>query len=230
MHPFTVRASRHSYKRATILILAIWLVSCGIAAPQAWIATTKDIPPYKYCLENWTRHGGEMGNRVYTVVAFVVLFAIPIVVICVSYAIIMRNLWQPEHVLTNQQVRVTENEEQVSRKFRLTAHGAKKKRKTTYMLLTVIVVFLICMLPFQIIILINAFITVSPSDAFNVAIKMSSVLAVCSMACNPFIYSFFSEKFRRAFLGVFKCRCDDDSQLANTQSSIILLSSTILRK
>ena len=103
----------------------------------------------------------------------------------------MRNLWQLEHVLTNQQARVTENEEQVSRKFRLTVHGAEKKRKTTYMLLTVIVVFLICMLPFQIIILINAFITVSPLDAFNVVIKISSVLAVCSMACNPFIYSFF---------------------------------------
>ena len=153
-----------------------------------------------------------MGNRVYTVVAFVVLFAIPIVVICVSYAIIMRNLWQPEHVLTNQQARVTENEERGSHKIRETIYGAKKKRKTTYMLLTVIVVFLICMLPFQIIILINAFITVSPSDAFNVAIKMSSVLAACSVACNPFIYSFFSAKYRKAFLDVFKCRCEDDSQ------------------
>ena len=95
VHPFTVRASRHSYKRTTILILAIWLVSCEIAAPQAWIATTKDIPSHKHCVEDWTRHGGEMGNRVYTVVAFVVLFAILIVVICITYAIIMRNLWQP---------------------------------------------------------------------------------------------------------------------------------------
>ena len=154
------------------------------------IVTTTDIPPYRYCTEDWTGYGGERGNRIYTVVAFVVLFTIPIVVICVSYAIIMRKLWQPEHVLTDQQ-----------------AHG--NKRKTTYMLLTVIVVFLICMLPFQIMVRVAPFVhaDVLRSDAFFISTKISSVLAVCSMA-----------------------RCEDNSQQGITQSSIVLLSPTVLRK
>ena len=211
-------------------MFAIWLVSSAIAVPQALVVTTTDLPPYRYCTEDWTGYGGERGNRIYTVVAFVVLFAIPIVVICVSYAIIMRKLWQPEHVLTDQQAHGTDSQEHASHK--LTIHGAKNKRKTTYMLLTVIVVFLICMLPFQIMVLVAPFVhaEVLRSDAFFVSTKISSVLAVCSMACNPFIYSFFSEKFRRAFTDVFKCRCEDDNQQAITQSSIVLLSSTVLRK
>ena len=132
-------------------------------------------------------------------------------------------------MLTDQQERSTDSQEHGSHK--LTIHGAKNKRKTTYMLLTVIVVFLICMLPFQIMVLVAPFVhaDVLLSDTFFVSTKISSVLAVCSMACNPFICSFFSEKFRKTFTE-FKCRCEDDSQQAITQSSIVLLSSTVLRK
>jgi len=229
MNPFTVRASRNTYKRAVILMFAIWLVSCAIATPQALVVATTDFPPFRYCMEDWSKGGGETGNRVYTIVAFIVLFAIPIVVISVSYAIIIRKLWHPEHELNEQQARGTDDEEKVSHK--MTVHGGKKKRKTTYMLLTVIVVFLICMLPFQILILVSNFEDFSRSEAYAISTKISSVLAVCSMACNPFIYSFFSEKFRRAFTDVFKCRCEDDSQQPSTQlSSVVLLSSSILRK
>ena len=105
-------------------------------------------------------------------------------------------------MLTDQQERSTDSQEHGSHK--LTIHGAKNMRKTTYMLLTVIVVFLICMLPFQIMVLVAPFVhaDVLRSDTFFVSTKISSVLAVCSMACNPFIYSFFREKFRRAFTDV----------------------------
>ena len=203
--------------------------SCGVAAPQAWVVSTTGRAPNKRCAEDWKDHGDVTGNRVYTVVAFVVLFVIPILVISISYAIIMHNLWQPERVLTNHQSQSVTGEKEQASPYKLTIHGTKKKRKTIYMLLTVIIVFLVCMLPFQIIILVIRFINISHPEALATAIKISSVLAVCSMACNPFIYSFFSEKFRRAFLDVFKCQCEDDSQLGNTQSSIILLSSTVLR-
>ena len=90
-------------------------------------------------------------------------------------------------------------------------------RKTTYMLLTVIVVFLICMLPFQIMVLVAPFVhaDVLRSDTFFVSTKISSALAVCSMPCNPFIYSFFSEKFRRALR---MCSNADAKMTANRRS------------
>lgn len=226
-----MRASRHSHKKALVVMFVIWLVSCAIATPQALVVTAIDVPPFRYCGEDWSGNGGEMGNRVYTVVAFVILFVIPLMVICVSYAIIMRKLWQPEHVLSDQHNSPPPDSEGHGSPHKVTMYRAKRKRKTTYMLLTVIIVFLICMLPFQIMILVFTFINLPRSEAYIVLKNIFSVLAVCSMACNPFVYSFFSEKFRRAFTDVFKCRCEDDIEQAGTQmSSVVLLNSTIVRK
>ena len=228
VNPFAVRASRMTYRRTLTVMVFTWLLSCAISAPQAFVVTIIDTPPFKHCQEDWTGKGGRMGNRIYTVVAFFVLFAIPIVVISTSYVIIIRTLWQPEPVLSGEEGVSTSNEGRNSYRI-YTVHRQKKRRKTAYMLLTVIVAFLICMLPFQVIILVSRFVEFQPTDGYFLLINIASVLAVCSMACNPFIYSFFSEKFRRAFKDVFQCRCEADIQLATT-SSIVLVSSTMLQK
>lgn len=232
--PFNFRASRDSHKRAFLLLIGIWLVSCAIATPQALVLTTVDIPPVTLCFEDWTRiSGGEAGNRVYTSVTFGVLFVIPLLVICVCYSVIFRKLWHPNNALAGQnRSRDADPEEQMSSN-KLKIHGANMKRKTTYMLLTVIVVFVICMLPTQLLVLVVQFRqSVLFSEAFLVSTKIAPVLALCSMTCNPFIYSFFSNKFRRAFADVFKCRCEGDSQLESIQrkSSVVLLSSTTMPK
>ncbi|KAJ7387759.1 hypothetical protein OS493_001102 [Desmophyllum pertusum] len=128
VNPFRVRASRKTYRKTLIVMVIIWLVSCGIAAPQVFVVTITDIPPFKYCVEDWTNHGGMKGNRIYTVVAFVVLFAIPIVVICVSYIVIIRTLWHPEPVLGEDESGSPTNEGNTSRSI-YTIHRAKKRRK-----------------------------------------------------------------------------------------------------
>jgi len=228
VNPFTVRASRRTYRRTLTVIVFTWLASCAISAPQAFVVTIIDVPPFKYCVEDWTGKGGKAGDRIYTVVAFTALFAIPIVVISASYAIIIRTLWQPEPVLSAEESGSTNDEGRSSHRI-YTVHRQKKKRKTAYMLLTVIVAFLVCMLPFQMIILVSRFVEFQPSDGYILLINIASLLAVCSTACNPFIYSFFSDKFRMAFTDVFQCRCEVDIQLATT-SSVVLVSSTMLQK
>ena len=229
VNPFSARTSQHRYRRAIFLMFLIWLVSGAIATPQALVVRIIDVPPARYCVEDWSLHGGEMGNRVYTVVAFVVLFVIPVVVICGSYAAILRNLWRPERVLGDPQTsQDTQAKEQFS-PHQLKNHRVQRKRKTTYMLLTVIAMFLICMLPFQVMVLVSMFIDLRGLEAFGLLVQIASLLTVCSMACNPIIYSFFSEKFRKAFLEVFKCRCEDSSQPSSSQMpSVVLISSTFL--
>ena len=234
MSPFNFRASRDSHKRAFLLLIGIWLVSCAIATPQALVFTTVDNPPVTLCFEDWRKiSGGEAGNRVYTVVTFVILFAVPLFVICVCYSVIFRKLWHPENALAGQNRSPDADPEEQRSSNKLKIHGANMKRKTTYMLLTVIVVFVICTLPSQLLVLVAIFRrSVLRSEAFVVSTKIAPVLALCSMTCNPFIYSFFSNKFRRAFADVFKCRCEDDSQLESIQrkSSVVLLSSTTMPK
>lgn len=211
------------------MIVITWLASCAIAAPQAFVATILDSPSFKYCTEDWTGKGGPAGNRIYTVVTFIVLFAIPIMVICGSYVIIIRTLWQPEPVLGEEENVGSPTSEGRSSNRMYKVHRAKTKRKTTYMLLTVIVAFLLFMLPFQLITVVQVFVEIPFTDGYIVLGNIASVLAVCSMVCNPFIYSFFSEKFRRAFADVFRCQCEADNQQA-TATSIVLVSSTILQK
>lgn len=228
VNPFAVRASRTTYRRTVTVMVFTWVVSCAISAPQAFVFTITDIPPFKYCHEDWTGKGGLVGDRIYTVVAFIALFAIPIVVISTSYLIIIRTLWQPEPALGEEERGSPSNEGRSSNRI-YKVHRQKKRRKTAYMLLTVIVAFLVCMLPFQVIVLVSRFVEFPPTDGYTLLRNIASMLAVCSMACNPFIYSFFSEKFRRAFTDVFQCHCEADIQLATT-SSIVLVSSTMLQK
>ncbi|XP_022780952.1 orexin receptor type 2-like [Stylophora pistillata] len=232
VNPFTVRASRKKIRRTVILMGLTWLVSCAIAAPQAFVVTTK----YKRCVEDWTGKGGIFGNQIYTVLAFILLFVLPILVIGISYIMIIRTLWQPEPSLSDDArarsgrgFSPTNSQPSYSANRAYAINRMKKKRKTTYMLLTVIVTFMTCMLPFQVVVLLRAFIQLPyETVGFSVFVNFSSVLALCSMACNPFIYSFFSDKFRKACVDVFRCRCEEDGQQAPT-TSVLLVSSTMLQ-
>lgn len=233
VNPFTVRASRKKVRRTVILMVLTWLVSCAIASPQAFVVTIQN----KRCVEDWTGKGGILGNRIYTVVAFILLFVLPILVIGSSYIMIIRTLWQPEPSLSDDATTArsvrglssTNNQPSYNANRAYAIRRAKKKRKTTYMLLTVIATFLTCMLPFQVIILLQAFVELPfQTVGFSVFVNFSSVLALCSMVCNPFIYSFFSDKFRKAFVDVFRCRCEEDGQQAPT-TSVMLVSSTMLQ-
>lgn len=233
VNPFTVRASRKKVRRTVILMVLTWLVSCAIASPQAFVVTIQN----KRCVEDWTGKGGILGNRIYTVVAFILLFVLPILVIGSSYIMIIRTLWQPEPSLSDDATTArsvrglssSNNQPSYNANRAYAIRRAKKKSKTTYMLLTVIATFLTCMLPFQVTILLQAFVELPfQTVGFSVFVNFSSVLALCSMACNPFIYSFFSDKFRKAFVDVFRCRCEEDGQQAPT-TSVMLVSSTMLQ-
>lgn len=232
VNPFTVRASRKKVRRTVILMVLTWLVSCAIASPQAFVVTIQN----KRCVEDWTGKGGILGNRIYTVVAFILLFVLPILVIGSSYIMIIRTLWQPEPSLSDDATTArsvrglssTNNQPPYNANRAYAIRRAKKKRKTTYMLLTVIATFLTCMLPFHVTILLQVFVELPfQTVGFSVFVNFSLVLALCSMACNPFIYSFFSDKFRKAFVDVFRCRCEEDGQQAPT-TSFMLVSSTML--
>ena len=160
-------------------MVIIWLASCAISAPQAFVATITDSPPFKYCLEEWTGKGGLKGNRIYTIVSFIVLLAIPIVVICGNHVIILRTLWRPEPVLGGEE----SSARTIKRRASHCVYNVKrvnKKRKTTYMLLTVIVAFLVCMLPFQVITVVSVFVGLPHTEGYivlrNIATGTSIVL------------------------------------------------------
>lgn len=228
VNPFQARA-HHTTKRTLIIITVTWLVSFAIAIPQATTRVLINQAPYVICAENWTGRGGRLGNQIYTAISFAILFVFPTTVITLSFVGIMKRLWHPEEILSSAcNVNTVKNGE--PRNGGTAAKNpeqkclSRNKRKTTLMLLVVIIAFLICNSPFNILLLVSSFLEVEQlNESVFLAASILTVLAVCSSACNPFIYNFFSEKFRRAFQSVFTCRTDHHNKHAVSLSTILNL-------
>lgn len=116
------------------------------------------------------------------------------------YARIVWKLWNPDQRLT--QEIATPSKQRKPKHF-----VEKTRRKTTIMLLAVVLVFFTCFFPFNVLGMKLAF---GDSKNFNFDIlkhvnSVTRVLLVVNSASNPIIYNFLSEKFRAGFKSIFTC-------------------------
>lgn len=210
----------HTRRRTVFMILFVWLISFTAAIPHI---LTQTLIPYGddlYCTEDWDGWGGELGNKIFTVALFAFLFIIPVVLIGTSYFRIIATLWKTNTALAEDYNSMQKRKDNQMTSVRTATPGIKKsrshepqrsgknKRKTTLMLLTVVILFLVCMLPFNISSLIAKFLRPEQTEFEVVHSHVFIVLLVSSCAWNPFVYNFFSQKFNRAFRRVFKCQCE----------------------
>ncbi|XP_037084533.1 neuromedin-K receptor-like [Pollicipes pollicipes] len=73
------------------------------------------------------------------------------------------------------------------------------------MLVIVVVMFIICWLPFQLYyVLQSIFPVISQFRYINVIFFCSHWLAMANSCCNPFIYGIYNEKFKREFKSKFQ--------------------------
>ena len=78
------------------------------------------------------------------------------------------------------------------------------RRKTMTLLITVVVVFLICLLPHRILIMLvsispDIFIGIVGDSSFSKIFEMLHILSLLHNCLNPLMYSFASKKFNKAF-------------------------------
>ena len=78
------------------------------------------------------------------------------------------------------------------------------RRKTIALLITVVVVFLICLLPYRTLVLLvsispDTFISIVGDSCFSKIFEMMHILSLLHSALNPLMYSFVSTKFSKAF-------------------------------
>lgn len=83
----------------------------------------------------------------------------------------------------------------------------RRRRKTTKMLVTMVVVFAVSWLPF------HAFQLATDIDStvldmrdYRLLYTVFHVVAMCSTFANPLLYGWMNRNYRAAFLAVFKCR------------------------
>lgn len=182
--------TKMSKDMCALVIVITWAVSALLASPLAIFREygTFDLSPdesIQVCTEKWP--GSSMNGTIYSVSALLVQYGLPLAINCVAYIRIWNKL-----------------------KNHMTCGGRndrhQRRKKTTKMLLTMVVVFAVSWLPFhafQLAVDIDS--TVLYMKDFKLLFTVFHIMAMCSTFVNPILYGWLNNNYRAAFLSVFKC-------------------------
>uniref|UniRef100_K1Q7L6 Neuropeptide Y receptor n=1 Tax=Magallana gigas TaxID=29159 RepID=K1Q7L6_MAGGI len=173
---------KRSKSRTKLVLLFIWLMSLILACMVAPVGKVKLDGERYQCQEVWpsSRH-----NQIFTILIFVLTYALPLLVLIISYSIVGIFLWRRtspgnrDHVRDLMQLRA--------------------KVKVVKMLIVVVAMFGVCWMPLHILNVILNFRTETSSRADDTiaAIYISAHwLAMANSFANPIIYSFTNSIFR----------------------------------
>lgn len=184
------------------MILAIWLVSFLSVSPLLYAMTIKEINGVIYCYEEWSPlFDQEAAAKVYTVIMFVLLYALPLLIICVFYSCVVYKIWiRPVPV--------------ACRSNRAGEIDARKK--VLRMLIIVVVVFALCWLPLHISLFLyffqsNEYLCGIPQGGFSIG-SVGLLLGHATSAINPCLYVAFNKDIRKGFRNIllscwYTCHC-----------------------
>ncbi|XP_034043662.1 neuropeptide Y receptor type 2 [Thalassophryne amazonica] len=183
--------SRMSKDTCTAIVVMTWALSALLASPLAifreygMLELTAD-ESILVCTEKWP--DGSMNGSVYSLSMLVVQYVLPLVINSVAYI----GIWSKLKNCTSFGAR---NENQWRRK------------RTTEMLVTMVVVFAVSWLPLQ------AFQLAADIDGSILAMKDFKLLftafhivAMCSTFVNPILYGWMNNNYRAAFFSVCNCK------------------------
>ena len=204
IHPLKDRI-RNKNRTTFLALVLIWFCSTAFALPFA-IGTKIEVSPLhvkesgQVTVQDITFLDLKMDLdkfKIYYMCLFVGLHVVPFVSLVIMYVRIAWKLWHPDRRLTEQPGGVGENETALR-------ISERNRRKTTIMVIAVLIAFFVCFFPFHI-----YFITQLFKDDYEAkATTETSVLRVILLlnaAINPFIYNLLSENFRAGFRALFAC-------------------------
>nr|XP_056707320.1 somatostatin receptor type 1 [Euleptes europaea] len=175
VHP--IKASR--YRRpsvAKLVNLAVWGLALLIILPIIVFSDTEANSDGTVACNMMLPEPKRRWMAVFVVYTFLVGFLLPVGAISLCYILIIAKL----------------------RVVALKAGWQQRKRserKITLMVMMVVMVFVICWMPFYVVQLVNLF--VEPGDA--TISQLSVVLGYANSCANPILYGFLSDNFRRSF-------------------------------
>lgn len=174
---------------STITIGIIWFVSFAAASPMLYaMKVFKDVRGNLYCMEQWSpAFDNESSHRNYTIFLLTLLYVLPLAAITVLYTAVVRKVWKrqvPGNITApNQLVELV------------------TKKRVLRMLITVVIVFGLCWLPYYTYLSLSFIGNGCPP--VNVMF-LGLFLGHANSAINPCIYAIFNKECRSSFMSVHR--------------------------
>ncbi|XP_023337479.1 RYamide receptor [Eurytemora carolleeae] len=193
-------ATKQTKSNARLVILGIWLMAILTALPVGPAYSFEEVLDLEnggmkpFCaVRGSSIEINKFGKnltfslfQVYCTFLVVIEYLIPLGILTAAYINVGQKLWGAK----------TPGQAHVVRDDRI----LKNKKKVIKMLITVVVVFAVCWLPYQSYFLINIIHPpVNQWKYINILFFCFHWLAMSNSCYNPFIYGIFSEKFKREY-------------------------------
>uniref|UniRef100_A0A674CXA1 Neuropeptide Y receptor type 2 n=1 Tax=Salmo trutta TaxID=8032 RepID=A0A674CXA1_SALTR len=184
--------------RSSLLIMAFtWTLSAVLAGPLAIFREYRqeEIPSINLrisvCYEKWP-YGSSRDGVIYSLSMLLLQYVLPLSIISYAYICIWVKL-----------------KNHVSPASRIDA--VQRRKKTTKMLVMVVVVFATCWLPFHVFQLASDLDLVLSLRQYKLIYTLFHIVAMCSTFANPLLYGWMNKNYRNGFLMVFRCEDKPDS-------------------
>ncbi|XP_031574794.1 tachykinin-like peptides receptor 86C [Actinia tenebrosa] len=182
-----------TFYRLKVILFCIWFFSLLTLSPLLYVIKFVQRNNFYYCYERWPESfDQEQAARAYTVILFLLFYAIPLLIMAVVYPIIIHKLWGRGKGITEL----------------LPTYMQRKRRtnrKVLKMLMTVVITFALCWLTFHVRMFLGFF---GSTNNIPCALQphlyfLAFSIAHSNSAITPLIYYFFNATFRNQFQKVF---------------------------
>ncbi|XP_077554802.1 substance-K receptor-like isoform X2 [Haemaphysalis longicornis] len=208
LYPFRARITK---QRTSGVLAAVWLISAAVASPLLLYTTPYNVQwsdvELTYCGESWPQRiewdpveeacvARSPFKQLYYTAVTVALFFVPVLVMSSAYALILHALWRDRHP----------GEANANNAL---LHS-RAKRKVVKLVCVVLLVFVLCWMPFQVIVLFSQFRDNGAHNQplpswFSPASFWCTYLAYANSALNPIIYGGMTPTFRQGLANVLRC-------------------------
>ncbi|XP_075589122.1 somatostatin receptor type 5-like [Dermatophagoides farinae] len=189
-HPIDAPRFRTSFI-AKFVCLTVWTISALLMVPIFMYGNTMESETTVTCNIIWPESDQMKGARTFTLYSFFLGFFIPFVLIFLFYILVICRL---RHVGPKKKSK----------------EKKKSHRKVTYLVLTVISVYVLCCLPYWIGQFYITFIASGHSQFAFIFNLLAGCLTYANSAANPILYAFLSENFKKSFSKAFTCASGND--------------------
>ncbi|XP_023221358.1 somatostatin receptor type 2-like [Centruroides sculpturatus] len=178
---------------AKFICLTAWTASALLMVPIYMYANVFNSEMGNSCNIYWPESTYMNGEKAFTLYSFTLGFAIPLVLILLFYFLVICKLR-----------RVGPRNKSREKK--------RTHRRVTYLVLTVITVYVICWLPYWIGQVYLTFLPPRQSQSgivFTIML-LTGCLSYTNSAVNPILYAFLSDNFKKSFAKAFTCAAGKD--------------------